>query len=834
MVKNLRHIEAFFSDRTFLLYVLAAVGLLAMPQGWFPYVAGLIAASVVYTYLKGNPGTLKDRNCWRRPEIQRFGVIAVAWTWWVIFSAAVHAGLFDFRLSFFNIGIITLTFAPLFVYLVCAAHSLAAWPKGAAGSNKPEDRKKIQSWTDTTFCGFLVAFIFTVTTIVWFPCGIGSWMNGWLLSAGCDANLNMRNFSARTVELRPERIRFRDGRAVRITRGVTLTYLSPGAGQSAMLVKAVLSLAVISLLWSRATRLSGFLTSWLRLNQGRFRADIYESFLRALRLPKTRLKLKEANGFMKNASLSLFWLACCYLFLFTLVGLSSGPLAQAILGWLDASIADANTGMIYGASANPSLRLFCAAIVALYGTVPLAVTGAVFLPYFRRREIILDADGVFFPDGPYRLSCGFRNMRLWSDLASVDVQVPSKAKDPLAGKLVIKCHSGGKIALSLRQLEPFHLEKFLSAVDENALECRVSDELINLRSRLRAQAASSRTDAELGRLSPRQFQSTIFVPHEPGSWLPDGETRVVRLLASRPLSCVYSVRGETGRLAIAKQFFLADDSPETRALRKCFQREYDLLSRLDHPSISKVLGVFHKEQSTYLLIEHAAGCDLRTLVTSQGARSEEKVIDWALQICEIMTYLHFQDPPILHRDLTPDNLVLAEDGRIRIIDFGAAHQFLEGITGTVIGKQCYVAPEQLQGHAGAASDVYSFGCTLHFLLTGKEPLALTQCNPSAQAFVSTELSDMVRACTEFDERLRPLNFLEVKERLIESREKPVKDLIARFKEVAEAQGLSTNQARVFSLKEAESQAIVLSASPPDSAQDPGVVIKTHEYQEHST
>ncbi len=89
-----------------------------------------------------------------------------------------------------------------------------------------------------------------------------------------------------------------------------------------------------------------------------------------------------------------------------------------------------------------------------------------------------------------------------------------------------------------------------------------------------------------------------------------------------------------------------------------------------------------------------------------------------------MLYLHNQKVPILHRDLTPDNLLLDESDALKLIDFGAAHQFVEGVTGTLIGKQCYIAPEQLRGSASVRSDIYSFGCTLYFLLTGNDPVAL--------------------------------------------------------------------------------------------------------------
>jgi hypothetical protein len=831
--KNLSQLEAFFSDRSFLLYVLAFVGVLCMPTNWFVAVSALVASSFTYGYLKRNPGTLKDADWWKRSEIQRCGVFATVWFWWWFLSSASYRGLLS--LPFVNAGIFTLTIVPMVIYLVCAGHSMAAWPKAAAGSALKSDRKKMQMWTDSTLVGFLAAFVFSVTTIVWFPGGIGSWLQGWLDASFSDAMCQLGgSFAAFTT-----------------CSHLDKTFLHcPLLENFPVSLNIFVCLVVVSLFFGWAVRLAGFLTSWLKLAGGRLSAEMQEAFLRTLRMPRTCLSLRESRGFMKNAVSSLAWLAVCWAALFAVVGLSSGGLGHAMVGWLDASIADARTGMVYGASANQSLRLFCAAVVALYGTVPLAVTAAVFLPYLRRRQIVLDADGLFFPDGPY-FSAGFRARRLWSDLASIDLKTPAKAKDLLSGKLIIKFHSGGKIVLGLKQLRAADLEKLLAAVDENALECRVSEELLGLKASLRARCQGRAGKSELGALAAQQFQSTIFVTHEPGSWLPDGETRVVRLLASRPLSCVYLVRDGDGKLAIAKQFFLAEESRETLALRKCFAREYELLGKLDHPAVSKVRGVFQKDQSTYLVIEHASGVDLATLVGAQGPRAEEKVWSWAMKLCEIMSYLHGQDPPVVHRDLTPDNLVLAEDGSLRIIDFGAAHQFLEGITGTVIGKQCYVSPEQLQGRAGVASDIYSFGCTLYFLLTGEEPVALSQCNPSAKAYVSSELSDLVMACTEFDEKKRPQSFEEVKARLIEVHEKPVRELLTKFKQVAESQGIAVGDVKsdvsagkTMQTAETDTQTNETDANPnkrtahdanpapaTDSYADPGVVIQVKEYEE---
>jgi serine/threonine protein kinase len=275
-------------------------------------------------------------------------------------------------------------------------------------------------------------------------------------------------------------------------------------------------------------------------------------------------------------------------------------------------------------------------------------------------------------------------------------------------------------------------------------------------------------------LNAQDFRSTVFVPYEIGQLIPGTEMRVVRQLSTKPLAAVYLVRRADGKLAVVKQFCfpsaVADQADASRLasverLRKSFHRECELLGGLDNERIAKLLEVVELGDSSLLVIEFARGRDLRDIVERDGVRSESAALELARQIVDVMNFLHGQSPPILHRDLTPDNLVIDDDRNLRLIDFGAAHQFLEGISGTLIGKQCYVAPEQLRGEPSTRSDIYSFGCTLYFLLTGDDPVALTQCDTGEESAVSSAMRALVLDCTNFDEGARPASFEDIKNRL---------------------------------------------------------------------
>jgi formylglycine-generating enzyme required for sulfatase activity len=109
------------------------------------------------------------------------------------------------------------------------------------------------------------------------------------------------------------------------------------------------------------------------------------------------------------------------------------------------------------------------------------------------------------------------------------------------------------------------------------------------------------------------------------------------------------------------------------------------------------------------------------LVELGGVASEAKVIEWALCICDVLEYLHSQQPPIIYRDLKPSNIMVTDTGRLILIDFGIAKNFAPRAQGTMIGTPGYAPPEQWQGMAEPRSDLYSLGATMHHLLTGIDP-----------------------------------------------------------------------------------------------------------------
>jgi Serine/threonine protein kinase len=139
---------------------------------------------------------------------------------------------------------------------------------------------------------------------------------------------------------------------------------------------------------------------------------------------------------------------------------------------------------------------------------------------------------------------------------------------------------------------------------------------------------------------------------------------------------------------------------------------------------------------------------------------------------EIVSYLHMRTPPVVHRDFTPDNLVLEagdfeQSGKLKLIDFEVAHEHAQRTTATVVGKHSYIPPEQLRGKPVPASDLYAMGCTLYYLYTGHDPEPLSRSRLDAHLINSPEaqkLSDLIADLTTLDPAKR-LSLNELRERM---------------------------------------------------------------------
>ncbi len=156
--------------------------------------------------------------------------------------------------------------------------------------------------------------------------------------------------------------------------------------------------------------------------------------------------------------------------------------------------------------------------------------------------------------------------------------------------------------------------------------------------------------------------------------------------------------------------------------RELFEREARVLKSLDHPGIPKYYDFFVLNDRKYLVMELIHGHNLEQFIYQRGALDRERAIRWMIQVCTILTYLHNLQPPLVHRDVKPANLILRNlDSRLMLLDFGAVKELGTSLE-TRIGVEGYSAPEQYRGKPCPQSDIYGVGATIIFLLTGKTPM----------------------------------------------------------------------------------------------------------------
>jgi hypothetical protein len=190
------------------------------------------------------------------------------------------------------------------------------------------------------------------------------------------------------------------------------------------------------------------------------------------------------------------------------------------------------------------------------------------------------------------------------------------------------------------------------------------------------------------------------------------------------MGAVYKAQDLRLRCTVAiKETFFSDDR-----LRRAFEREAHLLAGLRHPALPRVSDHFKEGAGQFLVMEFIPGDDLEKMVRERGgAFPARTVLEWADQLLDALEYLHTQEPPVIHRDIKPQNLKLSR-GQIILLDFGLAKGTTSQMSrvptgGSIFGFTPNYAPlEQIQ-NAGtdARSDLYSLAATLHHLLTGKRP-----------------------------------------------------------------------------------------------------------------
>jgi outer membrane protein assembly factor BamB/tRNA A-37 threonylcarbamoyl transferase component Bud32 len=179
----------------------------------------------------------------------------------------------------------------------------------------------------------------------------------------------------------------------------------------------------------------------------------------------------------------------------------------------------------------------------------------------------------------------------------------------------------------------------------------------------------------------------------------------------------------TKLVAVKEMINTAPDPLVRQTIIQNFEREANLLATLNHPSIPRIYDYFTEDDRSYLVLEFIHGKDLEAIINdTNGFLAEEQVLAWAIQLCDVLSFLHGHKPdPIIFRDMKPSNIMINSAGDVVLVDFGIARTFQTGQKGTMIGTEGYSPPEQYRGEASPTADLYALGATVHHALTRRDP-----------------------------------------------------------------------------------------------------------------
>lgn len=213
---------------------------------------------------------------------------------------------------------------------------------------------------------------------------------------------------------------------------------------------------------------------------------------------------------------------------------------------------------------------------------------------------------------------------------------------------------------------------------------------------------------------------------EIGSLL-DGKYKILNKIGQGGMSVVYLAMNEKANKQWAIKEMRKEKNKNYEIMKQSLITETNLLKELKHPYLPSIADIIENDDTIIIVMDYVEGRPLSDILSEEGVIEEDKVADYAIQLCDVLDYLHSQNPPIIYRDLKPANIMLRPDGKITLIDFGTARKYnYDSVSDTTcLGTIGYAAPEQFAGETlrqtDARTDIYNLGATMYHLLTGVNP-----------------------------------------------------------------------------------------------------------------
>lgn len=205
----------------------------------------------------------------------------------------------------------------------------------------------------------------------------------------------------------------------------------------------------------------------------------------------------------------------------------------------------------------------------------------------------------------------------------------------------------------------------------------------------------------------------------------DEKYKILSIIGQGGMSTVYLAIVEKANKHWAIKEIRKDGVQNYEIVSQGLIGEIDMLKKLKHPNLPSIVDVIDKDGSFFIVMDYIEGITLKEALMRYGVPTQDTILDWAKQLCGVLSYLHSRTPPIIYRDVKPSNIMMQPDGKLILIDFGTAREFKnENVEDTVcLGTKGYAAPEQFggQGQTDERTDIYCLGATLYHLITGHNP-----------------------------------------------------------------------------------------------------------------
>ena len=232
----------------------------------------------------------------------------------------------------------------------------------------------------------------------------------------------------------------------------------------------------------------------------------------------------------------------------------------------------------------------------------------------------------------------------------------------------------------------------------------------------------------------------------------DGKYKILNKIGQGGMSIVYLAMNERANKQWAIKEVRKDGVQDFEVVQQGLIAETNILKKLNHPNLPSIIDVIDEEGRFLIVMDYIEGNTLEWTLEEEGAQPQDMVIEWAIQLCDVLGYLHSRVPPIIYRDMKPSNVMLRPDGTAVLFDFGTAREYKSGNVAdtTCLGTRGYAAPEQYDAarQTDARTDIYCLGATMYYLLTGERPAVgqdyrIRRRNPA----LSTGLERIILKCT---------------------------------------------------------------------------------------